>query len=73
MGRKKQNLQVNIFCKGLQIGVEGRLTQRTWEDTEGKKHTVLEVVASDLYFADGKESAPENIPGITISDADDSC
>jgi hypothetical protein len=33
---------------------------------------VLEVVASDLYFADGKRENPESIPRITISDADDS-
>lgn len=69
---KKAEFASKYFCKGLQIGVEGRLSQRTWEDTEGKKHTVLEIIASELYFADGKRENPESIPGITISDADDS-
>ena len=53
------------FSKGLQIGVTGRIQTRTWDDDEGKKHYVTEVVAEEVDFADGKRTnqqsdAPNN-------------
>lgn len=43
------------FQKGRQVVVVGRIQTRTWDDTEGKKHYVTEVVAEEAYFADGKK------------------
>ncbi len=43
------------FKKGSKILLSGRLQVRTWDDTEGKKHWVTEVVADDVYFADSKK------------------
>ena len=43
------------FTKGLQVVVSGRLQNRTWEDSEGKKRYVTEVVADETYFADSKK------------------
>ena len=53
------------FSKGQQIGVTGRIQTRTWDDDEGKKHYVTEVVAEEVDFADGKRTnqqsdAPNN-------------
>lgn len=44
------------FEKGRQVAVVGRIQTRTWDDSEGKKHYVTEVVAEEAYFADSKRS-----------------
>ena len=38
------------FDKGNMIGVTGRLQSRSYTDKEGKKHTVVEVVADGAHF-----------------------
>ena len=42
------------FKKGQQVGVIGRLQTRTWDDEQGQKHYVTEVVAEEAYFAEGR-------------------
>ncbi|MDP4179520.1 MAG: single-stranded DNA-binding protein [Bacillota bacterium] len=49
------------FQKGRQVVVVGRIQTRTWDDNEGKRHYVTEVIADEAYFADGKKS--EGTPG----------
>lgn len=44
------------FTKGRQVAIVGRIQTRTWDDNEGKKHYVTEVVAEEAYFADSKKS-----------------
>lgn len=44
------------FAKGMQVAVVGRLQSRTWDDNEGKRHYVTEVVADETYFADSKKN-----------------
>ena len=39
-----------ILTKGAQIYIEGRLQSRTWEDKEGNKRHVTEVVADNLLL-----------------------
>ena len=36
--------------KGREIAIDGRLTYRNWEDKNGIKHFVSEVIASELLF-----------------------
>jgi single-strand DNA-binding protein len=36
------------LSKGSQVYIEGRLQTRRWEDTEGKKHAAVEVVAGEM-------------------------
>ena len=43
------------FKKGQQVGVIGRLQTRTWDDQNGAKHYITEVVAEEAYFADSKK------------------
>lgn len=50
------------FQKGLRIGVTGRIQTRNYEDKDGKKVYVTEVVAEHVYFADGKKQADVNSP-----------
>ena len=42
------------FKKGQQVAVTGRLQTRTWDDDQGQKHYITEVVAEEAYFADSK-------------------
>ena len=43
------------FKKGQQVGVIGRIQTRTWDDDQGQKHYVTEVIAEEVYFADSKK------------------
>lgn len=38
------------LTKGQQVYVDGRLQSRRWEDTEGVKHTSVEVVANEMII-----------------------
>ena len=65
------------FKKGQQVAVIGRLQTRNWEDDQGQKHYITEVVAEETYFADSKrdgDSAPAdfvpNFGGETSQSAD---
>ncbi len=59
------------FKKGQQVGVIGRIQTRTWDDDQGTKHYVTEVVAEEAYFADSKKdgeaSGFENTFGENLS------
>lgn len=49
----------NYFRKGMQIALVGRIQTRNWEDDQGQKHYVTEVVAEEVYFADTKKEMQE--------------
>lgn len=51
------------FTKGQQVAVVGRLQTRTWDDNEGKRHYVTEVVADETYFADSKRGGDAGTGG----------
>ena len=60
------------FKKGQQVGVIGRIQTRNWEDEQGQKRYVTEVVAEEAYFADSKRdgadsSSFENTFGTSIA------
>ena len=59
------------FKKGQQVSIIGRIQTRTWDDEQGQKHYVTEVIAEEAYFADskrdGEASAVENTFGETLS------
>ena len=42
------------FKKGQQVGIIGRIQTRTWDDDQGVKHYVTEVVAEEAYFAESR-------------------
>ena len=45
----------NYFRKGQKVAIIGRIQTRTWDDTDGKKHYVTEIVADEVEFADSKK------------------
>ena len=56
------------FTKGRMVAVEGRMQVREWTDKEGNKRRYAEVVADNIYFADGgkrgvQDPAYEATPG----------
>jgi single-strand DNA-binding protein len=44
------------FTKGLKVAVVGSLQNRSWDDTEGKKHYATEVIADEAYFAESRKN-----------------
>ena len=61
------------FKKGQQVGVIGRIQTRTWDDENGVKRYVTEVVAEEAYFADSKREGDsagfENTFGTSVASA----
>jgi len=48
------------YCgKGSLVGVEGRLQSRTYENQEGKKVNVIEVVCDSVQFLETKGATPK--------------
>lgn len=58
------------FAKGRMIIVVGRIQARTWEDRDGKKNYVTEVVASEVAFGESKKDAATNSAGHTAAGDD---
>jgi len=58
------------FSKGRMVAVVGRIQTRTWDDNEGKRHYVTEVIAEEAYFADSKRSEETPLKTVAGSDAD---
>ena len=56
-----------FFKKGMQVGVVGRIQTRTWDDDQGMKHYVTEVIAEQVFFADSKKDG--STQDITQSDS----
>lgn len=49
------------FGKGGALSVQGRLQSRSWDDSEGKKHYVVELVADNAYFAGESKKSNEMV------------
>lgn len=45
----------NYFSKGSKIAIDGRIQTRTWDDDQGIKHYVTEVVAENAEFVGSKK------------------
>lgn len=48
------------FTKGSAILIEGELQTRSWEDQNGGKHFVTEVVANEANFCESKKNSETN-------------
>lgn len=57
---KTAELAEKYLSKGSQVAVSGRLQQRSWEDHDGNKHTVIEVFAAQLDFLSKSERPNSN-------------
>lgn len=62
------------FSKGQLVAVAGRLQTRNWQDNDGKKHFVIEVVADEVHFAEKKQNSAgvqSDTNGFVPNDNDD--
>jgi single-strand DNA-binding protein len=59
---RSENL-ANYLLKGKQVYVEGRLESRSWEDKDGQKRYITEVVCDDLVLLGGRGDASGGGPG----------
>lgn len=48
------------FHKGDQIGIDGRVETRSYEDKNGNKRTAVEIVAEAVFFIGGKATASDD-------------
>jgi len=48
------------LIKGQQVYIEGRLQSRAWEDTEGKRHTSVEIIANEMIMLGERRAADED-------------
>ncbi len=48
------------FRKGQMIALCGSIQTRTWDDNDGNRHYVTEVVADEVSFCGGKNDAASN-------------
>lgn len=46
----------NYLRKGSPVLITGRLQNRNWEDEQGQKHYITEVVAEELEFIESKKN-----------------
>ena len=53
--RKQAENVKNYLSQGSQVAVEGRIQTRNYDDKDGKKVYVTEVIAEEVYFADSKK------------------
>lgn len=52
-GEHAKYIEKNL-TKGARVALEGKLTNRTWEDQEGKKHTVTEIKLNEIMLTETK-------------------
>ena len=56
------------FSKGQQVAVVGRIQTRNWDDDQGQKHYVTEIIAEEVYFASDKKGNTESTEQTENSD-----
>ena len=59
----------NYLAKGSQVAVEGRIQVRNYDDNNGQKRYVTEVVADNVEFLGSKNSSNNSNTGTASNDA----
>ena len=59
---QKAEFAARWLSKGRQIVVEGRIATRKWQDKDGKTRKEVEVIATNLYFADSAREGNNQQP-----------
>ncbi len=54
--RQQAEFCAKYFRKGSRMAVVGTIQTRSWDDTEGKRHSVTEVIADEVYFTESRRS-----------------
>jgi single-strand DNA-binding protein len=62
---KQAETCARYLAKGRQVGVDGRLRSSSWEDSNGKRRSAIEVVANRVQFLSPpsvKEGGTTDVP-----------
>lgn len=54
---KTAELMEQLLAKGKEVMIEGKLTSRSYEDKEGNKRYITEVVANEFLLLGAKQAA----------------
>lgn len=69
---KTAEVAAKYTAKGQQIGVSGRLQQRSWEAKDGTKRSTVEVVVDNLQLPSKGTTTPQAGSGdVVLDDIDD--
>ena len=49
LGKNRKNCR-KLFGKGKEVGIEGKLTSRSYDNKEGEKRYITEIVCSELMM-----------------------
>lgn len=52
--RQQADFASRYFSKGSRMAVVGSIQPRSWDDNEGKRHYITEVIVDEIYFADSR-------------------
>ncbi len=63
--RSTAEFACKYFRKGQLVAVNGRLETRSYEDKNGNKRKVYEIVADNLHFAEGRRDSGQGAPSPT--------
>ncbi len=55
--RQQAEFASKYFQKGSRMAVVGSIQTRNWDDAEGKRHYMTEVIADEIYFADSRRDS----------------
>ena len=61
--RKQAENVKNFLTQGSQVAIEGRIQTRTYDDQNGQKRYITEVVADNVEFLGSKSSSSSNNNG----------
>ncbi len=59
------------FRKGQLVAVSGSLQNRSWDDAEGKKRYITEVIAEEVHFAESKRDGQDSGNGASYNASGD--
>ncbi len=51
---KTAELVENFLAKGKEVAIEGKLTSRSWDDANGNKKYITEVICNEILFLGNK-------------------
>ena len=58
--KKLAEIAGQYLKKGSRVYIEGKLQTRTWEDKDGQKRSVAEIVVHDLVMLDGRQDGQQS-------------
>ena len=59
---RQAELCERFLAKGKRVAIDGRLRSRSWEDSEGKRRSAVEVVANRVQFLSPPEGSAAETP-----------